>query len=109
MTAPVRLTPSELTARRLSLGLSMSALARALGVDKGTVSYWESGKRPVPQWLPLALLGLICLRDTPHRIYTIGRELYSTEAQKIARSGAVNGAAPLRALHEASHRKGKRP
>ena len=33
-----------------SRGLSQTDLARTLGVSVGTVSAWETGKRPMPAW-----------------------------------------------------------
>lgn len=30
-------------------GLSVSALARAVGVDRGTVADWLSGEKPIPE------------------------------------------------------------
>jgi DNA-binding transcriptional regulator YiaG len=35
--------PHEITQRREALGLTMAALARAVGVDRATVLRWEAG------------------------------------------------------------------
>ena len=49
--------PADLKARRLALGMTQAALARALGVDQGTISRWEAGRIAVasPAMLHLAL------------------------------------------------------
>ena len=47
------MTPTELKAVRLRQGFrSRKALAEALGVTKWAVDSWESGRRPVPSWVP---------------------------------------------------------
>jgi len=49
-------TPGErLRAFRKERGLSGQALAQALGCTKGTVSYWEAGRTPLPWTVSLAL------------------------------------------------------
>lgn len=40
------MTPKELRARRLELGLSLSDLAERIGVPIKTVSAWERGEAP---------------------------------------------------------------
>lgn len=42
--------PHKLTAVRTKLGLSKTALARAIGVSVPTVSMWEGGHNPFPVW-----------------------------------------------------------
>lgn len=49
------MTPAELVARRESLGLGQSALARRLGISVVTVWRWEHGDHKPPPWLELAL------------------------------------------------------
>lgn len=51
------LTPAELRARRLALGLSQPQLAKQLGVSTNTVWRWESGEMRIaaPRMLALAL------------------------------------------------------
>ena len=49
------------TAFRLAIeasGLSQQAVARAFGVAPSTVRRWLSGALAVPQWVPLAMVGL---------------------------------------------------
>jgi transposase-like protein/DNA-binding transcriptional regulator YiaG len=49
----IALTPAELKTIRLRLGFrSRRALAEVLGVPKQTLDSWESGRRPIPPWLP---------------------------------------------------------
>lgn len=43
------MTPAELKTYREALGLPVSWVAEAAGVQRRTVEYWESGKSPVPQ------------------------------------------------------------
>jgi transcriptional regulator with XRE-family HTH domain len=52
------MTPADLTARREQLGYSQHELARRLGVNQASISRWESGRQPIPAWLPLALEAL---------------------------------------------------
>jgi len=52
------MTGKDLKAWRKRWGLSQAALAKRLGVIRLTVTRWESGARPVPSFLPLALKGL---------------------------------------------------
>lgn len=49
------MTADELREWRQSKELSMQSLADLLGVTKGAVSLWESGKRLIPNYLHLAL------------------------------------------------------
>ena len=47
------MTPTELKSARLRLGFrSRKALAEAFGVTKWAVDSWETGRRPVPAWVP---------------------------------------------------------
>lgn len=50
--------PADLESARDVLALSKSELAAAVGVTPAAVNYWLSGKRPIPNWLPLALIAL---------------------------------------------------
>lgn len=59
------MTPAELRSRREALGLSVAALAERLGVTRAAVYNWESGKRPMPQWLGLALDGIAATASPP--------------------------------------------
>lgn len=43
---------------RARLGLSLSALARALGMSRNTLAGYEAGVRPVPRVVWLAMLAL---------------------------------------------------
>ena len=49
------MSPSEFKARRLELGLTQSALARALGVTRQAVYQWETGRRRINSILALAM------------------------------------------------------
>jgi len=49
---------NDLKEWRRRWGLSQAALAKRLGVIRLTVTRWESGARPIPSFLPLALKGL---------------------------------------------------
>lgn len=48
MRGVVLMSPAELRARRLALGLSQRGLADAAGVAQNTVSTWETGTRRIP-------------------------------------------------------------
>lgn len=52
---PAPPTPDELRAFRRARRWSQGALARRLGYHYSTVSLWESGRRPIPPSLRLAL------------------------------------------------------
>lgn len=52
------MTPADLTLKREKLGLTQAELSRALGLSKGAISLWESGKRAIPPYLGLALAEL---------------------------------------------------
>lgn len=55
------MTPDDLKTARLRLGFrSRRALAEEIGVPKQTVDSWESGRRPIPAWVPKFL---DCLGD----------------------------------------------
>ena len=43
--AVVLMTPTEIRAHRVKLGLSTERLAKLIGVDIRTIQHWESGKR----------------------------------------------------------------
>lgn len=49
------MTPKELTSWKKRHGLNQVELANILGVTKASISRWESGKRPIPAFLHLAL------------------------------------------------------
>jgi transcriptional regulator with XRE-family HTH domain len=63
------MTSTELSAWRTARAWSVRDLAARLGVEPSTVSRWESGKRPVPAWLPLALEGLAARMKRRRRPY----------------------------------------
>ena len=52
------MTPDELTATRTAMGLSMESLAKALGISRQAIWRWETGSRPIPPYLGLALKAL---------------------------------------------------
>lgn len=54
------MTPADLKTARLRQGFrSRRALAEALGVTKWAVDSWESGRRPIPPWVPKFLACLM--------------------------------------------------
>jgi transcriptional regulator with XRE-family HTH domain len=52
--------PEELRAYRHKHNLSQLHLADALSTSPVTVSRWESGKLPLPEWLTLSALERAC-------------------------------------------------
>lgn len=52
------MTASDLMTWREQQGWTQSGLARALGVNRGTVIRWESGESDLPPYLHLALKAL---------------------------------------------------
>lgn len=50
------MTPAELRTQRKELGLSQTALASLLGIQRqATISDWENGVHPIPKMVELAL------------------------------------------------------
>ena len=47
--------PSDLKRRRVKLGYSQDKFARRIGVATGTISSWEQGRSPIPEWLSVML------------------------------------------------------
>lgn len=45
------MTPTDLTSRRLRLGLTEAQLAAVLGTHRTAVIRWERGQRPIPPYL----------------------------------------------------------
>lgn len=58
------MTAEEVTQARLSLGLSIEALADLMGVAFSTVWRWESGAVPVPRYAALILDLLLQVEGT---------------------------------------------
>lgn len=56
------MTPEELKAKRLELGLTQTQLGERLGVTLRAVQYYEAGQRPISRTIEL-LLGVI---SNPH-------------------------------------------
>jgi len=52
------MTPAELRAARLALGLTQPELGERLGVHWTTVSRWENGRQRIPQIVALAVTHL---------------------------------------------------
>jgi DNA-binding transcriptional regulator YiaG len=52
------MTSSELKAWRKQWGLSQEKLARLLGSHRVSIAQWETGRRRIPSFLPLALEAL---------------------------------------------------
>ena len=59
------MTPTELAERRTALGLSLSGLASALGVNRMTVYRWEHGRSRIPAFLDARLKELEQERAPP--------------------------------------------
>ena len=53
------MSPETLLALRTLAGMSQSRLAASLGVHRVTVTRWETGAVPIPQWVELALPRLV--------------------------------------------------
>lgn len=51
--------PGDFAAWRASLGLSLAQAARALGLSRRMVAYYDSGERPVPRVVALACRGYL--------------------------------------------------
>jgi transcriptional regulator with XRE-family HTH domain len=49
------MTPAELTAVRNALGLSHAELGEVLGLTSRAIRYYESGERPIPKTVQMAL------------------------------------------------------
>lgn len=45
------MTSNELKAERKKRGLTQAKFAELLGVKKGTVTAWEIGQNPIPEWI----------------------------------------------------------
>jgi len=52
------MTPIQLKDIRVSLGLSITAMAKALNTPRGTYLKWERGERRVPGIVSVAVLTL---------------------------------------------------
>ena len=52
------MTPEQMKRRREALGLTQEQLARELDVTAMSVSRWERGVYPIPQYIELALEAL---------------------------------------------------
>lgn len=48
------MTPIQIKALRIDLGLSQAQLAEAVGVTRTSISAWEQGHFPAPRWFGLA-------------------------------------------------------
>jgi DNA-binding transcriptional regulator YiaG len=55
--------PDDVRESRIRLGYSVPLFAEVLRVAPRLVREWESGARPVPEWLKIALLALMTRRD----------------------------------------------
>jgi predicted ATPase/DNA-binding XRE family transcriptional regulator len=89
-------TPTELRVRRDALGLSQTALARALGVASNTVARWERGERPIrsPELVGLALQRL---EGMSHGAVT-GKRAHNLPAELSSFVGREHELAALRDL-----------
>ena len=52
------MTAGEFKQLRLGLGMSQTQLARSLRVTQGAIAHWESGLRPVPGVVEVALMAV---------------------------------------------------
>jgi hypothetical protein len=53
--------PGDFAAWRASLGLSLAQAARALGLSRRMIAYYDSGARPVPRVVALACRGYLAV------------------------------------------------
>lgn len=51
--------PGDFAAWRASLGLSLAQAARALGLSRRMIAYYDTGQRPVPRVVALACRGYL--------------------------------------------------
>ena len=49
------MTPAELASLRNALGLSHAELGEVLGLTSRAIRYYESGERPIPKTVAMAL------------------------------------------------------
>lgn len=49
------MTPEELRTWRTASDYSVFTLAEILRIEPNVLEEWESGRKPIPQWLPEAL------------------------------------------------------
>ena len=56
--------PHEIRSNRMALGYSIPLFAEVLRVDPRLVREWESGARPVPDWLTVAMSALLTRRNS---------------------------------------------
>jgi DNA-binding transcriptional regulator YiaG len=52
------MTGDEFKRRRVALRLSQAGLAERMELHERTISKWERGVNPIPEWAALALTGL---------------------------------------------------
>lgn len=57
------MTGPELKAARAGLGMSLRAMADALGMNKDTISNYERDVNPIPKYVPLALFAIQITRS----------------------------------------------
>jgi DNA-binding XRE family transcriptional regulator len=56
------MTPDDLHMARRRLHLTQGELAEKLGLHTQTICRWETGRLPVPRWVPFAMMGLTAVR-----------------------------------------------
>ena len=61
------MTPGEVRARRVGLGLTQGDVARLMGVDDRQVRRWEAGHEPAPAEMRERYAALLERRDLPTR------------------------------------------
>lgn len=65
MTGSSALSGPALKAARQAAGIRQAALARQMGISPNTLSQYETGRRPTPRWVSLALAAVIAEKRLP--------------------------------------------
>lgn len=56
------MTPADFTATRRALGLTQAQLGEAIGLTGRMIRYYESGEKPIPKTVELAMQAYAKLR-----------------------------------------------
>lgn len=97
MLSTFKLDNVGLRAARDRMGHSRRALGTAVGVTEQTINSWESGKRPIPQHLPMTL-GFLCWKETI--ISQIEERVVETIDLNLTSEHILSSALPLPLLYQ---------